>query len=141
MVDIVGGIDYDKFKEKIKALIDAKDFKVLIIDSDGNVVSDTSLSALLGAVATQPSFESGQTTVGTTAVRLTSESTPTKRGVVIKADDDNTGNVYIGKDNTVSTTTGFRLGAGQGITIEVDDASKIWLVADADSQKVHWIAV
>jgi len=87
------------------------------------------------------SFESGQTTVGTTAVRLTSESTPAKKGVVIKADDDNTGNVYIGKDNTVSTTKGFRLGAGQGITIEVDDASKIWLVADADSQKVHWIAV
>jgi len=106
------------------------------------------MTELLGAIdydkireVTVTSFKPGQTTVGTTAVQLTSESTPIKKGVVIKADDDNTGSVYIGKDNTVSTTTGFRLDAGQGIAIEVDDASKIWLVADADSQKVHWIAV
>ncbi|MHC1624453.1 MAG: hypothetical protein ACXQS2_00350 [Methermicoccaceae archaeon] len=141
VVDLLGAIDYDKIKEKIKALIDANEFQVLVIDSAGNVVSDIPLSALLSVVATQPSFKSGQTTVGTTAVRLTSEPTPAKKGVVIKADDDNTGSVYIGKDNTVSTTIGFRLGAGQGITIEVDNASKIWLIADADNQKVHWIAV
>ena len=106
------------------------------------------MTELLGAIdydkireVTVTSFKLGQTTVGTTAVQLTSESTPTKKGVLIKADDNNTGSVYIGKDNTVSTTTGFRLNAGQGIAIEVDDASKIWLVADADNQKVHWIAV
>ena len=91
--------------------------------------------------ATVTSFESGQTTLGTTAVQLTSTSILTKKGVLIKADDDNTGSVYIGKDDTVSTTTGFRLSAGQGIAIEVDDASKIWLIADADNQKVHWIAI
>ena len=128
-------------KKALEEASDEKKIRVIIIDSAGNVVSDIPLSSLLGAVAAQPSFGSGQTTVGTTAVQLTSESIPTERGVLIKADDDNTGNVYIGKDNTVSTTTGFRLNAGQGITIEVDDASKIWLVADAGSQKVHWIAV
>lgn len=44
--DLEGFIDYEKIKEKIKAIIDAKDFKVLIIDSAGNVISDISLSAL-----------------------------------------------------------------------------------------------
>ena len=33
-------IDYDKIKEKIKDIIDAREFKVVIIDSAGNVVSD-----------------------------------------------------------------------------------------------------
>jgi len=40
MVDVLGPIDYDKIKEKIKAIIDANEFKVVIIDSAGNVISD-----------------------------------------------------------------------------------------------------
>jgi len=50
VVDIYGIIDYDKFKEKIKAIIDAKEFKILIIDSDGNIVSDIPISALRDAL-------------------------------------------------------------------------------------------
>ena len=38
--DLEGGIDYEKIKEKIKEIINAKDFKVIIIDSAGNVISD-----------------------------------------------------------------------------------------------------
>jgi len=45
MSDVRGQVEYDKIKEKIKAIIDAKEFKVIIIDSAGNVVSDISLSA------------------------------------------------------------------------------------------------
>jgi len=43
-------IDYNQIKEKIKEIIDAKDFKVVIIDSAGNVISDISLSALRDAL-------------------------------------------------------------------------------------------
>ena len=44
--DFAGFIDYEKIKEKIKAIIDARDFKVVIIDSNGNAVSDISFSDL-----------------------------------------------------------------------------------------------
>ena len=50
MVDVLGPIDYDKIMEKIKAIIDANEFKVITIDSAGNVISDISLSALRDAL-------------------------------------------------------------------------------------------
>ena len=50
MSDVRGQVDYDKIKEKIKAIIDANEFKVVLIDSAGNVVSDISLSALRDAL-------------------------------------------------------------------------------------------
>jgi len=50
MVDVLGPIDYDKIMEKIKAIIDANEFKVIIIDSAGNIISDISLSALRDAL-------------------------------------------------------------------------------------------
>jgi|GEM_PF-1519567 len=50
MSDVWGQVDYEKIKEKIKAIIDAKEFKVIVIDSAGNVISDISLSALRDAL-------------------------------------------------------------------------------------------
>jgi len=86
------------------------------------------------------SFSHGQVDVGTSAVQLTTSATPCKFGVVVKADDDNSGNVYVGGSG-VTTSNGFRLGAGQGISLEIDDASKIYVIADSSGQKVHWIAI
>ena len=91
-------------------------------------------------VSVKPPSSGGsqQVTVGTTPVQLPEKSV---QSVTIKADDDNSGNIYVGFDDTVSTTTGFRLKAGQGIDIAIDNLSKIWLVADADNQKAHilWV--
>ena len=83
-----------------------------------------------------------QLTVNSTApVQLATEPTPV-RTVVVKADDDNAGNVFVGFSDTVSTTNGFRLAAGQAIEIMIDDMSKIWAIADVDGQKIHvlWLA-
>jgi len=85
-------------------------------------------------------FEHGQTTVGTTEVQLTSTSSKAVFGVLVVADDANTGIVYLGKKG-VSTTTGLRLDAGDGVNIEIDDPSKIYLIATATGQKVQWISV
>ena len=40
MVHVLGNIDYDLLKQKILEIINAKDFKVVIIDSAGNIISD-----------------------------------------------------------------------------------------------------
>jgi hypothetical protein len=85
-------------------------------------------------------FTYGQTTVGTSQVQLTSTSYKAVFGVVLKADNDNTGSVYVGLTG-LGATTGFRLKAGEGITIEVDDPSKIYVIASAAAQTVHWVAV
>ena len=81
-----------------------------------------------------------QVTVGTTAVQLTSTSTPLNAGIVVKADSNNSGNVYVG-DSSVSTSNGFALAAGEGIAFEIDDASKVWVVADSSGQKIYWLGL
>jgi len=83
----------------------------------------------------------GQLTVGTSVVRLSSSSIELVRGVVIKADSSNTGNVYVGGNSSLSTTNGFKLEPGEGIFIEVEDANLVWLIADASGQKVYAIGV
>jgi len=82
--------------------------------------------------------DTNQVTVGTSAVQITATSTPIKT-VTVKADNDNAGNVYVGFSSGVTTGNGFRLAAGEAITIPIDDLSKIWLIADAADQLVHYI--
>lgn len=86
------------------------------------------------------SFSHNQVTVGTSAVLLTTTSTPLKFGIVVKADPNNTGKVYVG-DSSVSTSNGYLLTAGEGIAFEIDNASKVWVIADTDNQKVYWLGV
>jgi len=104
---------------------------------DGKVATESTLSSIDSKVGTQTSFNHGQVTVGTSAVQLPSAAAV--KGVLVKAHKDNTGTVYVGKDSAVSTTNGFELAPGEAI--EVDNANKIWLIADAADQKVSWIAV
>jgi len=85
------------------------------------------------------SFSHGQVTVGITAVQLPSASAV--KGVLVKAHKDNTGKVYVGNSSTVTTSTGFELAAGEAVVIEVDNANRIWVIADAADQKISWIAV
>lgn len=100
---------------------------------------DTDNTKVVEKVAS--SFSHNQTTVGSSsAVQLTTTSTPCKFGIIVKADDSNTGNIYVGGSG-VTTSSGFKLQAGQGISFEIDDASKVYVIADADNQKVHWIAI
>jgi hypothetical protein len=77
----------------------------------------------------------GQVTVGTTAVQITTTPTPIQT-VVLKADVDNTAKVYWGIE-AVSTSS-FALDPGEAIEISIDDLSKIRLIAAAAGQKIHY---
>ena len=94
----------------------------------------------IGIQETLPDFVHGQTDVGTTVVQLQSTSFSLKLGAVVKADDDNTGNIYVGESG-VTTSTGFRLDTAQGLVIEIDNINKIYCISDVASQKVHYIGV
>jgi len=83
---------------------------------------------------------SGTITVGTTPTRIMEKTTSIK-AVAIKADDDNTGNIYVGFSEEVSEANGFKLAKGQFIEININDLSKIYLVGSASNQKVHYIWV
>ena len=86
----------------------------------GPVTSTNPLPASISSdVGSSNTF--GQTTVGTTAVVVTSLTLPpVTRGVTVKALNSNTGTVYVGNNSNVSATTGFELGAGESVSLPVN---------------------
>jgi len=76
----------------------------------------------------------GQVDVGTSEVQLTTETDCLS--ITIKADDDNTDDIYIGKTG-VTTTNGFRLRPGQAITIFISNPSVLYAISGSTGQKVH----
>jgi hypothetical protein len=84
------------------------------------------------------SFTTDQTTIGLIAVQLSSNIIT--RAIVVKAANNNSGTVYIG-DSTVTTVTGFELGAGESLKLEVSNSDLVWCIADAINQVVTWVIV
>lgn len=63
------------------------------------------------------------------------------RSVIIIAHPGNSGNIYLGWDDDVSSTTGFPLEAGVGIAVDLDaNEQAIWFDADNASDTVAWMA-
>lgn len=128
-----------KFK-KIYLAWTAQSGKYLRIHVGREAGAEASLQLTTVSRETRSTFTHNQVTVGTSAVQLSSTSFDLWFGLAIKADDNNTSDVYIG-GSTVSSTTGYRLIAGQGITIEVDDVTRVYAIAGAAAQEVQYIGV
>jgi len=91
-------------------------------------------------------FDHGRNSdIDTTAEQLTTTSVPTVRGVVVKAANSNTGTIFVGNSDVTAdsadATDGFELGAGESVTIEIDNANKVYVIASAVNQTVYWITV
>lgn len=82
--------------------------------------------------------------VDTTAEALTSTSFAAKKGVTVVADVANSGIVYVGNfgvtAGTTAATDGFPLGAGESLTIEVNNPNLIYVIASVNNQVVYWAA-
>lgn len=103
----------------------------LIVNASSDVVSSFTTGGGAAATGTATQIASG------------ASSTATK-GVLIKADDDNTGSIYIGHDNTVTanagaSTSGTRLKAGQSLFVPVNNRNLLWLIGSAASQNFTWM--
>ena len=88
-------------------------------------------------------LETGQETVATagTAVQVnggTSLTIPDGSSVVIRADTDNTDAVYVG-DDTVDSSTGFVIGTGESVELQVKDISNVYIDAATSGNSVSWI--
>lgn len=101
---------------------------------------ETSLETLDGKIETQATFSHGQATVGSASAIQLPSATAVK-GVLVKSHSGNTGTIYVGNSSGVTTSTGFELGAGEAISLEVSNANLIWLISDTADQVVSWVAV
>jgi hypothetical protein len=124
--------------------------KVKISDDSGNTVGITSntLDVNLAAGATidigdveilgHSSITGGKnSTVGTSAERITASGTPCKH-VDIMAHIDNTGIIYVG-GSTVTNSTGIALYAGDVYSVDIDDVSDIYVMASVDGEDVAYV--
>lgn len=83
--------------------------------------------------------------ITTSAVQITGTFVAAKYEIVIKADDDNSGDVYVAARSDVSASNGFRLAAGQARTYrcnnDVDGGSfkntDLYAIGSASGQKVY----
>jgi len=111
-----------------------KTLKLLI----GGAASFTAEATKLGEIKisgyTATDIFHGQVDVGTTEVQLTTETDCLS--ITIKADDDNTDDVYIGKSG-VTTSNGLRLRPGQAITIYISNPSVLYAISGTAGQKVY----
>lgn len=99
-----------------------------------------------GGVSLTSTIENGaKSSIGGTALQMTTSTYRCKSGVIVKAASTNTALVYVGDSSAVTansndTTDGFEIAAGQSITVPVDKPSRIYVIASAVSQKVFWTA-
>jgi len=95
--------------------------------------SEQTLSGIKSSVSVPSSGGTAQLTVGTTPVAAASTPTPAKT-VVVKSSSRNSAEVCIGFGSDVSVDTGFCIDPGESVIIDIDDVSKIYLVAGSDSK-------
>jgi len=62
------------------------------------------------------------------------------RKVVVKANANNSGIIYIG-NNTLTTSNGYPLAAGEQVEIAIDDTSQVYVVADTVDQNYSWLGI
>lgn len=83
-------------------------------------------------------FLTGQISVGLTATQLPSNSL--KNSINIKASNANTGSIFIGNSNLVTAFNGYELGAGESLTLPINNSDLIYLISDTASQNLSYIA-
>ncbi len=83
-------------------------------------------------------FLTGQVIIGLTAVQLPSNAL--KNSINIKSSDYNTGILYVGSSNAVTTATGYELSAGESITLPINNSNLIYLISDSTNQIISYIA-
>lgn len=81
-----------------------------------------------------------QKTVTTAATQITTASTSLTFGILIKASNANTQNVYVGAAS-VSSINGYELGVGENITLPVDNANRVYVLSPSGTQSVSWIGL
>jgi hypothetical protein len=85
--------------------------------------------------------DTGQTTVGTTAVEVITSSQTANVGYLLKSLSTNTGIIYVGFADTVTSSNGFELAsANDGIFLPLKSCS-VWCISDTASQSVSHIVV
>ena len=108
--------------------------------------AENPLSTISKAVGITGTFKTGANLdVDTSADVLTATDFDTTQGVMITADVDNSGIVYIGNSDVdavaTDATSGLPLSAGESLFFSCSNPNLVYCIASAVNQKLYWLAV
>ena len=97
-------------------------------------------------IDTYKNFKTGaKTSVGTSAVQISTTSFKTKKGVLVKALSSNgTAIIYVGGSTVTAltdATSGIELAASEWVVVEVNDVSDVYVIGSTTGLGVTWIIV
>lgn len=95
---------------------------------------DAPIKALTTAAVSQRS-------VLTTATRVDSSPLSNRKGIIVRAHSANNKKVYVGFGSGVTIGSGYELGEGQAIELDLTEAKEVWAIADTSTQTVSYIEV
>lgn len=93
--------------------------------------------AALGGSILPTTLHNGQATVTTAGTRVHLPTVTTK-SITVKAKLDNIGNIFVG-DSTVSSSTGFELGAGDTISFDIDNLNDVYIDSSISGDGISYI--
>lgn len=110
----------------------------LKVNSDGsiNVTGSSGPSNVDANINGLDAFRTSQYTVGTSAVQLAPTALVNRSSLSVAVIADPTAIVYIGNDNTVTTSTGYPLYDKNSLELDLTDSSQIWAISDTPNQTV-----
>lgn len=105
----------------------------LIVNSSGtSVVTGTVTSKVEGLTA----FKTSQYPIGLTAVQITPTPLTNRSSISITVEAAPNIAVYIGTDNTVTTSTGYPLYDGSTIQLDLTPTGNIWAITATATQTI-----
>ena len=93
----------------------------------------------LGGITPAKTISNAQATVATagTQIRLSAQSA---QSITIKAKIANTGIIYVGNAG-VSSSNGFELSAGDTVSLDINDASDVWINSTVNGEGISYITI
>jgi hypothetical protein len=100
--------------------------------------------SVAGGTPNPSAFYTAQSTVAVagTAVNLAAQVIATGQKLTIKAKNTNTGRIRVGNSaaNAQNVAVAFSLGANEAISLQVDNANKVWIDATVNGEGVELIS-
>lgn len=89
-----------------------------------------------GSAILPTTISCGKVTVGTSAAAL--PAVTLSNGVVLTADIDNTGIIYVGASGVTTSAGGYKLSAGQSISFAVGGTAAVFAIASGSGNTLYY---
>lgn len=118
----------------------------LLVDNNGAlIVNTTGTSVVTGSVTTTEkglnSFKTTQYTVGTSVMQITPTPLTNRSSISLRVTAINNSAIYIGNDNTLTTSTGYPLYNGDTLQMDLTPSNSIYAISDSPGQTLFVLEI